>query len=412
MQQERAPAVGNRKKAFQLIILFGLVSLFGDIIYEGARSVNGPYLKTMGASAVAVGFIAGIGEFLGYAIRLISGYFVDKTKAYWLFTAIGYGMLVSVPLLSLAGVWQIAALFIVAERIGKAFRAPARDTIVSQASKQVGTGFGFGLNEAMDQIGAIAGPLIFTALFFFGQARQKTVSDYQLGYGLLWIPLVVLMCCIALAYRKVPDPQALEESLSKAKEPEKLSKVFWLYTVFSFITAAGFINFILLGYHYKSRNILSDAQIPLFYAIAMGVDGIAAVIIGKLYDLFKQRMKDERAGLITLVSIPFFTACIPFFAFSSSFVMVMVSVVVWGIVMGAHETIMKSAIADLTPLQKRGTGYGIFNTIYGLSMLIGATAMGWLYERSLTGLIIAVVCVEACAYFVFLMMYRAVFKNK
>jgi predicted MFS family arabinose efflux permease len=412
MQQERAPAVGNRKRAFQLIILFGLVSLFGDIIYEGARSVNGPYLKTMGASAVAVGFIAGIGEFLGYAIRLISGYFVDKTKAYWFFTVIGYGMLVSVPLLSLAGVWQIAALFIVAERIGKAFRAPARDTIVSQASKQVGTGFGFGLNEAMDQIGAIAGPLIFTALFFFGQAGQKTVSDYQLGYGLLWIPLVVLMCCIALAYRTVPNPQALEESLSKAKEPEKLSKVFWLYTFFSFVATAGFVNFVLLGYHFKARHILSDAQIPLFYAVAMGIDGITAVIIGKLYDVFKQRNRNERAGLFTLIVIPVLSAFIPLCAFSSHFTMVIVSVILWGVVMGAHETIMKSAIADLTPLKKRGTGYGIFNTSYGLAMLAGSSIMGILYERSLPLLITVAVIIEVLSIPLFFTLYKEAVKRQ
>ena len=142
----------NRKAAMNLIILFGLVSLFGDIVYEGARSVNGPYLKTLGVSAATVGFIAGLGEFIGYAIRLLSGYFADKTRAYWLFTFIGYGMLATVPMLSLTGVWQVAALFIVLERLGKALRAPARDTIVSQASKQVGTGFGFGLSEFMDQL--------------------------------------------------------------------------------------------------------------------------------------------------------------------------------------------------------------------------------------------------------------------
>src|SRR5512137_2072013 len=160
----------QRKTAFQLIILFGLVSLFGDIIYEGARSVNGPYLKTMGTSAAIVGIIGGIGEFLGYAIRLVSGYFADRTRAYWLFTFVGYGLLISVPLLSLAGIWQVAAIFIVAERLGKALRSPAKDTILSQAAKQVGTGWGFGLNEAMDQIGAIAGPLLFTFIFIQDRA--------------------------------------------------------------------------------------------------------------------------------------------------------------------------------------------------------------------------------------------------
>ena len=190
----------NKRKALQLILLFGLVSLFGDIIYEGARSVNGPYLKVLGANALAVGLIAGLGEFLGYGIRLLSGYFSDKTKSYWLFTILGYGMLASVPLLALTGFWQIAAILIVMERIGKALRSPAKDTILSQATKQVGTGFGFALNEAMDQIGAIIGPLLFTFIFIGDRMKDKGLADYQTGYRLLWLPFFFLMACVLFAY--------------------------------------------------------------------------------------------------------------------------------------------------------------------------------------------------------------------
>ena len=108
------------KQAWQVIILFGLISLFGDIIYEGARSVNGPFLKMLSTPVFIVGLIAGAGEFLGYAVRLISGYFSDKTKAYWHFTILGYALLVSVPLLAFSRSWGYAAIFILGERIGKA----------------------------------------------------------------------------------------------------------------------------------------------------------------------------------------------------------------------------------------------------------------------------------------------------
>jgi len=209
-------ADNNRKAAISLIVLFGLVSLFGDIVYEGARSVNGPYLKTLGVSAAVVGFIAGLGEFVGYAIRLASGYFADKTKAYWLFTFVGYGMLVTVPLLSLTGVWQVAALFIVLERLGKALRAPARDTIVSQASKQVGTGFGFAISEVMDQIGALTGPLILAALFMFAGNSGDEIAKYQKGYSLFWIPFVLVMVCVVFAYLRVPIPRS-SRPLSKGR---------------------------------------------------------------------------------------------------------------------------------------------------------------------------------------------------
>ena len=396
----------HKKSAFQLIFLFGLVSLFGDIIYEGARSVNGPYLKTLGANAAIVGLVAGIAEFLGYAIRLVSGYFSDKTRAYWLFAFLGYGLLISVPLLSLAGIWQVAVIFIILERLGKALRSPARDTIMSQAAKQVGTGMGFAIAEVLDQIGAIAGPLIFTALFFILGKGERSLGDYQFGYSLLWVPLAIVIYCLSLAYRRVPNPQTLESQSSKILEQDKLSKVFWIYTIFSFITTLGFTNFALVGFHFKAKQVLTDAQIPLFYAIAMGVDALAALAIGKIYDSLKSRHNNENAGLFTLIIIPVFTLFIPVFVFSSSFTLALAGSIIWGLVMGAHETVMKSAIADITPLKKRGTGYGIFNTAYGLAIFIGSALTGMLYERSITVVIVISILFEIAAIFTFFVLRK------
>jgi MFS family permease len=393
-----------KKRAMELIILFGLVSLFGDIIYEGARSVNGPYLQLLGANAAIVGLIAGIGEFIGYGIRLLSGYFSDKTKAYWVFVFIGYGLLISVPLLSLAGIWQMAAMFIVIERFGKALRSPARDTIVSQAAKQIGTGWGFALNEFLDQLGALSGPLIFTGLFIWMGAGAKTVSHYQTAYGFFWVPFALLVACVWIAFRQVPNPEKLDTSPSKG--PENLTKIFWLYTFFTFITTIGFVNFILMGYHFKEHRLLSDAQIPLFYAVAMGVDAIAALIFGKMYDIFNLRKNSQTAGLGLLVLIPVLSAVIPFMGFSLNKTLIAVSIVLWGVVMGGHETIMKAAIADLTHIKKRGTGYGIFNTAYGVAMLIGGAGMGFLYEYSVNALIIATVAVEIIALAIFFVLRK------
>jgi MFS family permease len=400
----------NKKTALQVILLFGLVSLFGDIIYEGARSVNGPYLKTIGANAAIVGLVVGIGEFFGYAIRFLSGFWSDKTKAYWLFTFVGYGMLVSVPLLALTGIWQTAALFIVLERIGKAMRSPAKDTILSQATKQIGTGMGFAIGEVMDQIGAIAGPLMFTFLFMSMGKGTRGLADYQKGYTFLWIPFVLLMVCVWIAYLRLPDPSKLETSIKKAVEPDKLSRTFWLYTIFSFITTLGFTNFALLGYHYKVKGVLTDSQIPLFYAIAMGVDAIAALVSGKLYDMAKEKRKNDKAGLTVLLIIPVFTLFVPFLGFSNSFGLALAGAIVWGVVMGCHETIMKSAIADITPLKKRGTGYGIFNAGYGLAVFIGSAAMGFLYDRSLTLVFILAAIVELASIPVFFMMKKEALK--
>jgi len=390
----------EKKDAMILIILFGIISLLGDIIYEGARSVNGPYLHILGANALIVGFVVGIAEFLGYIIRLVSGYFSDKTKAHWFFTIFGYGLLISVPILSFSNIWQVAAIFIILERIGKGLRSPARDTIVSYATKQVGTGLGFGISEFLDQIGAALGPLIFTFLFFSIKNVHKTANDYQQGYFLLWAPFIVLMIVLFISYLKVKNPELLEKK--QEDQPSEIPKTFWIYCVFSFFTTIGFINFAIVGYHLKSNELFSDAKIPLLYTFAMIVDAIFGIIVGRIYDKIKLKFKNENSGLLVLIFIPVITALILPFVFSKNFLAIATGMFLWGIVMGSHETIMKSAIADLTSIKKRGTAYGIFNTIYGLALFFGTALSGFLYEISISVMIFTLMCLQVFAVMVFL----------
>jgi MFS family permease len=227
------------------------------------------------------------------------------------------------------------------------------------------------------------------------------LTDYQFGYSLLWIPLALVMFCIIIAHRRLPNPEVLEPPPAKNQPTDKLGKVFWIYTIFTFITTLGFANFALIGYHFKIKHVLTDAQIPLFYALAMGVDALAALVIGRTYDIFKTRHDNEKAGLITLIAIPVFSLFIPVLVFSLKFSFVLAGAIIWGIVMGAHETVMKSAIADLTPLKKRGTGYGVFNTAYGLAIFIGSALTGLLYDYSITTVIILSIFMEIAAIGVF-----------
>ncbi|MGB4458752.1 MAG: MFS transporter [Defluviitoga tunisiensis] len=374
----------DRNLAYKFILLMGIISLLGDIVYEGARSISGPYLAFLGAGASIIGIVGGIGEFVGYALRLVFGYFADKTKAYWTLTIIGYGLLLSIPLLAFSNSWQIAAFLLIMERMGKAIRSPARDAILSHATKQVGRGWGFGIHEALDQIGAIIGPLIFSAVFLLN-------SQYKTGFGILIIPVVILLMLLFFARSKVPSPQKLEVSIESDKQinsydnKNKWSKTFWLYTFFTLLSVMGFVQYPIIAYHLNVNSIISNVWIPIFYAIAMGIDGITALIIGRTYD---------NIGLKTLLIIPIATLVIPFFAFSYSKIFILFSIIIWGIVMGIHETIMRAAIADLIPLERRGTAYGIFNTVYGLSMFIGGTSIGFLYEISLSYVVTFVVIIE------------------
>jgi hypothetical protein len=378
------------------------------MVYEGARSINGPYLELLSVNAATLGIIVGLGEFLGYALRLLSGVWADKTKSYWLLTFIGYGLLISVPLLSLAGIWQFAALFILMERIGKAIRSPARDTILSQASSRIGTGFGFGLHEAMDQIGAVTGPLIMSGVFFLAGNERVSISTYQKGYAFLAIPFVFVILCLFVSWRKVPRPEAMEDEKQAPRVPETLSRVFWMYTAFTFAATTGFASFILLAFHFKTTGVLTDIQIPLYYAAAMGIDAVAALSIGKLYDVVKVRVNNINAGLKLLIVIPILTMMMSVFIFSGHHALVIAGILCWGIVMAIHETIMRSAIADITPIKKRGTGYGIFNTTYGLAYLVGSTMLGFLYSHSIGAVITAVICIECLALIMFFFMDREV----
>ncbi len=364
--------------AFKFIILLGIVSLFGDITYEGARSITGPFLFTLGASATVVGFIAGFGEFIGYGLRLLSGYISDRTRGYWTMVFIGYGLILSIPLLSLANYWEIAAIFIILERMGKAIRSPARDTILSHATMQVGRGFGFGIHEALDQIGAIIGPLIFSFVFYLR-------GGYREGFFILWIPAILTLLALIIARKKYPLSVKLESSNIKTGNG-KLSQVFWLYTLFTFLSVTGYANFQLISYHFKIKSVISNTHIPMFYAVAMGIDAVVALIIGKVYD---------RIGLMSLISIPLFTILVPIFSFSYNYIAALIGIIIWGAVMGMQETIMRAAIADLTPIARRGLAYGIFNTVYGASWFMGGALMGILYDLSIRYVIIFAIFMEA-----------------
>ncbi|NPV28885.1 MAG: MFS transporter [Firmicutes bacterium] len=381
----RLSAKAKKRLALHFILLFGLISALGDITYEGARSIYGPYLGYLGAGAAAIGFVSGLGEFLGYFFRLVSGYFIDRTGKHWLVTILGYGMLVSVPLLAVAGKWEVAALFIILERLGKAIRSPGRDAMLSHATKQLGAGFGFGLHEALDQVGGIIGPLILTAVL-------ALTGEYKKGFTALWVPAILTVVFTLIARGKVPNPAVLEDSPEEAREgaslDKSLSKKFWLYVTFIFISVSGFVNFPIISYHFSVREVIAEARIPALYAVAMTLDAAVALIIGKTYD---------KIGLASLAAIPLLTLPTAFLGFSENHTCAVIAVILWGSVMGIHETIMRAAIADLTPIEKRGTAYGIFNTLYGIAMLTGSVAMGFLYEYSASYVIGFVVITEVIA---------------
>jgi MFS-type transporter involved in bile tolerance (Atg22 family) len=398
MAQSRQDTRGSsrRKPALEFILLLGLVSALGDITYETGRSISGPYLAFLGASAATIGWVSGLGEFLGYALRLASGYVAGRTRAYWAATFIGYGLILCIPLLAYTHRWEAAVLLFILERIGKAIRSPSRDTMLSHATYQTGRGWGFALHEALDQVGAVIGPLIFTAAFL-----QR--NSYRDGFSILWIPAILTMAVLLVARLRVPAPQKLEDvsvhESQAAQSMPRLPRSFWLYGLFTFLSVAGFANFQVISYHLVLRSVVPTAQIPILYAVAMGVDGLAALLVGKAYD---------REGLKCLVIIPFVTLPLPFLAFSQHYSLAVVAAVLWGVVMATHETIMRAGLADFVPASQRAFAYGIFNTIYGAAWFVGGAALGLLYDLSGAWLVAYVVVMEGSALLVFPRIARAV----
>ncbi len=383
----------SKKSAFKFIILLGFVSLLADVTYEGARSITGPYLAILGASGTVVGIVAGFGELIGYALRFASGYIADKTKRYWLITIVGYAVnLLAVPLLALAGRWEVAAALIVTERMGKAIRTPSRDAMLSHATKDIGAGWGFGIHEAMDQVGAMTGPLIVAAVLFFK-------GGYKTSFGILLIPAILALTVLFAARHLYPRPRDLEPKTIPL-ETKGFPRAFWVYLAAAALVAAGYVDFPLIAYHFKKVSIASDNWIPVFYAIAMGVDALAALVFGRLFDL---------KGISILISAALISSLFAPLVFLGNFYMALFGITLWGIGMGAQESIMRAAIAGMVHADKRASAYGVFNAGYGLFWFLGSALMGVFYDISIPALIAFSVAAQLASIPFFIMTKRAIF---
>jgi MFS family permease len=347
----------SKRTALKFVVLLGIVSLFADTTYEGARSITGPYLAILGASGAIVGIVAGLGELIGYSLRLVSGYISDRTGRYWTITLWGYEInLLAVPLLALAGRWEIAALLMIAERMGKAIRIPARDAMLSHAAAKMGRGWGFGLHEALDQLGAMLGPLIVAGVLY-------VKGGYRLGFGILLVPAVLALTILVMARLLYPHPRDFEAGSAKL-ESKVFPKVFWIYLAAVALIAAGYVDFPLIAYHFKR--------------LSMGVDALAALLFGRLFD---------RIGISILIVAALISSIFAPLVFFGGFSFALLGMALWGIGMGAQESIMRAAIAGMVSMDRRGSAYGIFNTGYGIFWFLGSALMGILYDTSIQALV-------------------------
>lgn len=376
----------NSNSAYAGIVLLGIVSLMGDTVYEGSRGLVPDYLKFLGASAVIVGLVGGLGEFMGYALRLVSGILADTTRAYWFFIIIGYGLIGAIPLLGFAGFWQIAIILVLLERLGKAFRSPARDTVLSVIGKDVGAGKAFGLHELLDQIGAVGGPLLVAALMFY------SLDNYRLTFSFLLLPFLMLLAALIYTYRRIGSKMITEPRTTDGKS-KALGKPFYIYTFAVMINTMGLIPVSLILY--KASVILQPEKlqwmVPLIYVLIQGVDAFFALVSGYAYDKFG----------VKFLALPFIVSIFPplFTMINQGLLTLVIAAAFFGVVLGMQESIYRAAVSEFTPVSSRGTAYGVFNTAYGVGFLISGGIYGLLIDSNapFTATLLVVILTQALA---------------
>ena len=379
-----------KNKALNFVLLIGAMSFFADFAYEGARSITGPYLAILGASATLVGFIAGLGEFLGYGLRLVSGGLSERTGKFWPITIFGYIIQMSaVPLLALAPNWQIAGLLIVAERIGKAILNPPRDVMLSHAGKHMGLGWAFGLHEGLDQIGALSGPLVMA----FVLAR---LGNYRTAFAALVGPALATLALLVVARITYPKPEDLETHPEHI-EAAGLPPVFWIYLVGAGLVATGFADFSLLAYHFEKSAVIPKLWVPIFYSVAMAVSGLGSLVFGRLFD---------RRGIRVLVPLTIVAAASAPLVFLGGFWAALIGSGLWGLGMGVHESMIPAAVATMVPQQRRPSAYGIFTAGFGTFWFVGSVIIGMLYDISIPAVVIFAVAAQLLAVPIFLIVRK------
>ena len=370
------------RSALQFVVIIGIANFFADFTYEGARAIAGPFLGSLGASAAIVGFVAGLGELMGYGLRSVSGYFADKSHRHWTFAFVGYTVnLLAVPALALATRWPLAATLVVAERTGRGIRKPTVEAMLSYAGKSIGAGWVFGLNEALDQAGATIGPLLVALILYFN-------GGFRTGFGVLLIPALLCLAILVAARLLHPRPHELEQGAAHTFATTKLTRAYWIYLGAGSLIAAGFADFALIGFHFHKANTVPSNLIPVFYAVAMASSAVASIPLGRLFDRFGPN--------ISLFVFPISAAAAPF-VFLGTSVAALIGMVFWGIGMSAQGSLFQAMLTGVIPPQKRSTAFGLFDTGYGIAWFIGSAVMGLLYEKSILAVALFSVCLQLAA---------------
>jgi len=391
------------KKALDFIILMGILSLFSDMTHEGAKSILGDFLYKTGASASVIGFVSGFAELLGYSLRLVFGRIADKTKKYWNLMIAGYIIQVlAIPALCLVSDngYIFACFLIILERVGKAIKKPAKSTLVSFAATNIGVGKGFAYKELLDQLGAFLGPVILFVITKI-KGTSELLDTYRLCFLALGIPaLITISLCFYSKY-KYPSPEEFEEE--KQNREFSFNKQVILFIIAICFFAFGFLDFPLITMHVSRLEIFSTENLSLLYALAMLIDAIAALIFGTLYD---------KIGIKSLIICTFLSMAFSIFIFLiPTKASIITGIILWGIGMGAEESVLSAAFTSIVDKNNRASAFGIFETCFGIFWFLGSWLLGFLYEINIVYLVIISVLTQLLAIIFYMLSKQAERKN-
>jgi MFS family permease len=369
---------------WRTVVAFGLVSLLADMVYEGMRSISGPYLGSLGASAVVVGLVTGAGEAMALLLRLFTGPWADRSGRHWRLTVVGYGLtalcvplLAVAPALGTAGV-AVAAVLILGERTGKAIRSPAKSALLARVASGGSMGRAFGVHKALDQVGAFAGPLTVAGV-------TALTGVLWPGFAVLAIPGALSLLMLAELARRapiitapdVPDETVAETAPRRPDRPVRrglgaalgidLPARFHLFSTAAALATAGLMTFGVISYRFVADGLIPIAAAPVVYALAMAAGALAALGTGVLFD---------RWGSRVLLVVPVLVAVLPPLVFAGSVGVVLAGVALWGVATGVLDSTVKAQVAAVVPASRRATGYGVFAAVQGIGAIVGGGLAG------------------------------------
>jgi MFS family permease len=350
--------------------MLGFVSLFMDVSSELIHSLLPVFMvSSLGASAFAVGVIEGIAESTALIVKVFSGAISDYLGKRKSLAVIGYGLgALSKPLfaLALSVNWVLAARFM--DRIGKGIRGAPRDALVADLTPPEIRGAAYGLRQALDTVGAVAGPLLGVLLMLLWAGDFRTV---------FWYAVIPAFIAVLLLVLGVEEPRAgsirrRPASPIQWKTLSELGSAYWFVVVAGGVfTLARFSEaFLVLR---AQQQGLPDTYAPLVMVVMNVVYALVAYPMGKLAD----RMSHATllgAGLVTLVVADLVLAR------AQGLVAVALGVAFWGLHMGMTQGLLATMVADMAPAHLRGTAFGLFNLASGIAMLISSVLAGLLWD--------------------------------